>query len=380
MSVMSTATRTRTVPRWMRLTVLVAAALGAPAGCVTAAGSTDGGRRHPGVPAPARAADPEAERELASHASSGIPELDPREVDRRVIVGIRLYANDSRDPSGRGRVPNWSKGTRKAVDWLEREIDAYASAGVRRIVLINPAGSIERFPPDPLRHMDPERVGALAAMIGRAKQRHPGLEIGIYVGSGIDPDPSTLRHARDEIIQPDFDDPQDRERVYQSYAPIPRLGVDFLFIDNITGGGGGYEPGAWLAYLQDRLGIKTYGEAIPTDTGPGHPRGAGGKRIGTDRRRADAWRYMGLARFIDSRNITTDGTREHYVGLNGHHEPWRRGDDARRRRTIAEYIGRGFVPFLYAESDPSFKALASYAVRVLRVHDGRRSGRGGSDR
>jgi len=96
-------------------------------GCVTAATKAGDSRERRPVLASVEPADPDAEREIARRAARGVPELAPGEVDRRVIVGIRLYAGDPRDPSGRGRVPNWSKRTPRAIRWFESEMDAWRS-------------------------------------------------------------------------------------------------------------------------------------------------------------------------------------------------------------------------------------------------------------
>ena len=301
---------------------------------------------------------------------SGLPALRQTEVDRRVIVGIRAFNGDPADPTGRGRVKQWRAPDARAMRWFESVVDEVAAAGARRVVLLNPAGSIGRFPPDPLRFMDPARKSAIAASIARLKQRWPDLQIGVYVGSGLDPEPGDIEHAHDAVTRPNFNNAKHRARFLDNYRDLPSLGFDLIFIDNITGKGGGARPNEWLALVQDTTGLPTYGEAYPTTEDPDRfPRGPGGRHVGADRERADSWRYMALSHYIDSRNITTDGTREHYAGFNNHDDRWAETNTAGRVAMLREFIQRGFVPFIYYRQRSDSARLVEQATRLLQQHD-----------
>jgi len=301
---------------------------------------------------------------------SGLPALRDSEVDRRVIVGIRAFNGDPADPTGRGRVKQWRAPDARAMRWFESIVDEVAAAGARRVVLLNPAGSIGRFPPDPLRFMDRARKSAIAASIARLKQRWPDLQIGVYVGSGLDPEPGNIDHAHDAVMSPSFNNADHRARFLDNYKDLPALGFDLIFIDNITGKGGGARPNEWLALVQDTTGLPTYGEAYPTTEDPDRfPRGPGGRHVGADRERADSWRYMALSHYLDSRNITTDGTREHYAGFNNHDDRWADTDTAGRVAMLRDFIDRGFVPFIYYRQRSDSAELVEHATRLLHQHD-----------
>jgi len=76
------------------------------------------------------------------------------------------------DPTGRGRVKQWRAPDARAMRWFESIVDEVAAAGARRVVLLNPAGSIGRFPPDPLRFMDRARKSAIAASMRLGGRLH----------------------------------------------------------------------------------------------------------------------------------------------------------------------------------------------------------------
>ncbi len=293
------------------------------------------------------------------------------EHDRRVIVVLRGFTGSDDDPEGLGRHRLWWQGASAAMPWFEETVRAYADVGVRRIILKNPAGMApgDRMPPDPLRHMDEGFRSELASSMSMLRAEYPGLEIGLYCGSGIDLRPETLRIG-DGWLEPDFSKPLHRAAVLRTFELVPESGFDFVMVDNISGRGGGKMPNEWMGYLEAMLGIPVMGEAYPTLEHPDFPISVGGRRIGPDRERIDDYRYMAYLKFTESRNITTPGQREHYVGLSNHSDEWRLASASERLAIVDRIIAHGFVPYIYPEGNrDGVTHVASHAVAALRSYD-----------
>jgi len=309
--------------------------------------------------------------------------IEEQQYERKVMVAIRGFNGDRADPAGLGRTPGWRvPNDREAIGWFKRRVRLFADVGARRFVFKNPAGARHRYPPNALRWIHRERKEMLRDAITQLKAEYPGLEIGLYVGSGIDPTPDDLDYSNDHVIAPDFEDADDRRIMLESYAEVPRWGFDFLFMDNISGKGGNYQPRRWMAWIENEIGIPTYGEAVPTTRDSSkYPPGPWGVHMGPDREEMDAWRYMALREFVETRSITTDGMHEHYVGFTGRDEDWRSEDNDLRRPIVDDFIERGFVPFIYERGERDAEVqIVEYAVQKLAEYEAnRRSGDPASD-